>query len=248
MLNQIIGRNVIYLSRTASTNTFVKEQLASIPSGTCVIAGKQTAGRGQQQARWSSEKNRNITASIKLEPSRLEAEDQFRLNMSVSLAILDYLKEQHGITARIKWPNDILVQGHKICGILIENILSGSTIQSSVIGFGLNINQTDFGEDLPHATSLARLSGHTFDLQEELKLVLECIDTRYRQLLVVPPQVLEEQYLQNVYGFNQLVELRTGTESFHAKITGIDRWGRLKTQRPDGTSGLYDIKQVQFVL
>lgn len=248
MLNQIIGRNVIYLSRTGSTNTYIKEQQGSMPNGTCVFAGEQTAGRGQQHASWNSEKSKNITASVKLEPQRISAEDQFRLNMSVSLGILDYLREQHGIEARIKWPNDILVDGKKICGILIENILAGNQVQLSVIGFGLNLNQTDFGPELPHATSLALICGRIFDIKEELRLILECLDIRYRQLLVVPAKVLEEQYLRNVYGFNTLVELQAGEESFYAKITGVDSWGRLKTEKPDGTSGLYDIKQVQFVL
>ncbi|MGQ3014799.1 MAG: biotin--[acetyl-CoA-carboxylase] ligase [Flavobacteriales bacterium] len=248
MLNQIIGRNVIYISKTESTNSFVKEQQGSLPNGTCVFAGEQTAGRGQQHTRWNSEKSKNITASVKLVPEKMEAEQQFKLNMSVSLGILDYLQEQHGIQGRIKWPNDILVDGRKICGILIENTLSGSQVQSSVIGFGMNINQTDFGDNLPNATSLALVCGRTFDVKEELRLLLECLDIRYRQLLVVPTKVLEEQYLRNVYGFDTLVEMRAEGGSFHAKITGIDTWGRLKTEKPDGTSGLYDIKQVQFVL
>ena len=158
--------DIIWLESVDSTNEEAKRHISDIDNLSVLSALEQTAGRGQRGNTWTSAPGENLMFSIVLKFSEepdgngesacmplLPARDQFILNEIASLSVVDFLS-QHGIPARIKWPNDIYVGSKKICGILIENSLRGSEISTSIIGIGLNINQRNFNVNLPNPTSM----------------------------------------------------------------------------------------------
>ena len=161
---------LVALDETASTNQYLSQlcnQLQeSVAELTTVTAEFQTAGKGQRGNTWEAEEGKNLLFSFVLYPSFLEARRQFILSQIVSLAIKEELSRwSDEIT--IKWPNDIYWKDKKICGILIENDLSGHHIRRSIAGIGININQEVFNSDAPNPFSLKQIpgdgkgSGHT---------------------------------------------------------------------------------------
>ena len=150
--------------------------------GTVVITDKQTSGKGQRLNSWLSEPKSNLICSYILHPAFLAAKNQFSLSAAVALSVSDVVAELLvDQTVQIKWPNDVLVNGKKVAGILIENMLRGSNIDCSIVGIGLNVNQTKF-QDLPNATSLKLVSGVDYDIQEVLPELNAQLEKRYLQL------------------------------------------------------------------
>jgi BirA family biotin operon repressor/biotin-[acetyl-CoA-carboxylase] ligase len=153
-----IGQSLVFMPECHSTNDEALQlfKAGKGVEGSIVITSNQTAGRGQRTNTWESEPGKNLTFSILLTPHFLLAKDQFYLTVCISTALADYLKETFGETVKIKWPNDLIVQDKKVCGMLIENQLSGQQIQSCVVGIGLNVNQKKF--DSEKASSMKLLS------------------------------------------------------------------------------------------
>ena len=156
--------------------------------GSLVTTFNQTAGRGQMGNRWLSEPYQNLAFSIRLNPIFLQANEQFHLNKAVALAVqgvvekyLSNAPQSSPKNVSVKWANDIFIGDKKVCGILIQNNLSGSSLQSSVIGIGLNINQLVFPKDL-NATSLRLETGQLFDLFDCIEQLTKGIEQRYLQL------------------------------------------------------------------
>ena len=170
--------SIIWYNELDSTQNEVQRRGETLDNLSVVAARSQTAGRGQRGNSWLSEPGMNLTASLLIRfgeggiPS-LDVRDYFRLNVAFSLAMTGYLASR-GVPAEIKWPNDIFVHGRKICGVLIENVLAGTTVRSSVIGFGLNLNQTDF-PSLANATSVRCQTGAVSDPETELQVLAEWI-------------------------------------------------------------------------
>lgn len=239
-----MGQTLVYVPECHSTNAEAARMLHTNPAtaeGSVVITSNQTAGRGQRGNTWESEPGKNLTFSLILKPVFLLAKDQFKLNIAVSLALHDYLREQvpH---AKIKWPNDMMLGNQKTCGILIENQLAGQTIQHSVVGIGLNVNQESFA--LPTATSIAIKKGHDFILNDVLAELLQCIEARYLQLRSSID--LKEEYLHALYGAGELRKFQSGDEEFDGTITGVDASGRLEVE-VKGSKRLFDLKEIKFL-
>ncbi len=159
-----------------STNTEMAAQAAALPHGAVFVTDDQTAGRGQRGNSWEAAPNQNLTFSVLLRPRSIVPVEAFAISMLTSLSIADAL-EPHlpGRRVMIKWPNDIYVDDLKLCGILIENAFYGSTIGTSIIGIGINVNQTEFLSDAPNPVSMAKLSGATFSLPQLLEEVCQKI-------------------------------------------------------------------------
>ena len=159
----------IWLDTIDSTNSEALRRLPELESGTVLAAREQTAGRGQRGNTWFTEPGKNLTFSIVLKFGEgglppLRATEAFWLNYVISVAVADFL-QSHAIWCKVKWPNDVYVGKNKICGILIENALTGNGLAASVIGIGLNINQREFPQ-LANATSLWSLTGEEYPLEE----------------------------------------------------------------------------------
>ena len=147
---------IIKINATNSTNSFLKElaQSSSIDELTVAVASNQTSGRGQMNNSWVSEPYKNLTFSLFTPLKKIKIEHQAYLNFAVSLAIYDTLLEYDVPKLYIKWPNDIMSDNKKICGILIESTFFDFRIKNTIVGIGLNVNQEKFDESLINASSL----------------------------------------------------------------------------------------------
>ncbi len=222
--------------------------------GTVVITANQTAGRGQRGNTWLVEPGKNLTFSLFLKPSFLKVEEQFFLTIIISLAITDCLneilspfspRERVGDEARIKWPNDILVHEKKICGILIENSLSRSGIQQTIVGIGLNVNQEKFS--ISTATSISLVSGREQDLNSILNLLLENIEKRYLQLRNEKFSELKTLYLNRLFGKGENRKFLIEEKQTIGKILGVDELGRLVVELSDQVKS-FDTKKIGYIL
>ena len=158
--------DIIWLDEVKSTNEYLRRHIDTLDNLSVAAAWSQTEGRGQGQHKWHSQPGQNLTFSILIKKPDLPAARQSEISDTAAKSIVELL-ERHGIEAWIKPPNDIWVSDKKICGLLIEHSLRGDRIRWSIIGIGLNVNQTTFPEDLPNPTSMA-LEGHPAHLQDLL--------------------------------------------------------------------------------
>lgn len=158
---------IIWHKETDSTNSEARRQLSSVDNLSVIAALNQTAGRGQGDHTWSSLPGENLTFSVVLKFDRgvLLARDALLITQVTTRALRRLLASK-GIDSRIKWPNDIYVADmKKICGILIENVLTSESVTASIIGIGLDVNQTVFSPDLPNPVSMKILTGITYDIR-----------------------------------------------------------------------------------
>ena len=194
--------DIIWLQSVDSTNEEAKRHISDIDNLSVLSALEQTAGRGQRGNTWTSTPGENLMFSIVLKDPKISARDQFVLNEIASLAVVDFLS-MHGISARIKWPNDIYVGSKKICGILIENSLHGSAISSSIIGIGLNINQRNFNVNLPNPTSmvLCRAEDSPLDIHRCLEEFMDIFTSLHDRFLSSACDLspLRQRYLSSLW-------------------------------------------------
>jgi len=241
-----MGKNLVFVPECPSTNTLALQisQQSPVNEGTLVITNHQTAGKGQRGNVWETEPLKNFTFSLILKPKFLAIDKQFYLNILICLALKDYLKEKTSDILYIKWPNDILVHGKKISGVLIENQLQGNTIVNSIAGIGLNINQQQFMS--VSATSLALITGREYTLEEQLPLVLGFIESRYLQLRQGKYETLMEQYLESLFRRGEKHFFSSQGNRFEGVIQGLDELGKLRIQTAAGVRS-FGIKEVKFL-
>lgn len=241
---------LIKLDATASTNVYLKElmQEASLADFTIVIANEQLNGKGQMGSSWQSEKGKNLTFSVLKHHANLNVRDQFYLNMVVSLAIFKTLNSFKIPDIHIKWPNDILSGKNKICGILIENIFFGQKITSSVIGIGLNVNQTQFA-GLPNVSSLQLLKGKNFDLDEVLNLVVKNLEKLFIDFEKGLQESLKEAYLNVLFRKDKVSTFTNlkNNELFTGIIRNVSEEGKLIVQVEDEILKSFDLKEVKLM-
>lgn len=243
---------IVWIDTTESTNSYLKEENRIAPM-TMVCARKQTAGRGQRGNSWEAEPGKNLTFSFFFAPSGIHAARQFVISQAVALAMVDALRD-FGIEAGVKWPNDIYVSDSKIAGILIENSILGETISRSIVGIGLNVNQTVFLSDAPNPVSMASLAGHSFSLKRVAETVACALQ---RQLEAISDlssdksNSLSESYYSSLWRADgrehPFLDAASG-ETFHASVAAVEPSGHLILKRSDGRRHRYAFKEVVFVL
>ncbi|MDD4609083.1 MAG: biotin--[acetyl-CoA-carboxylase] ligase, partial [Bacteroidaceae bacterium] len=176
-------RRHIHLTETVSTNLFIQEnrEKLALKDGTVVSTDYQVAGRGQRGNSWEATSGENLLFSILLEPSFLAAKEQFYISKLIAVSIQEVLSHYlQGVT--IKWPNDIYWNQQKIAGILIEHELEGTQLTSSIIGVGLNVNQTAFHSGAPNPVSLRQIIGKKMARRTLLTRILQQVVTNYNEL------------------------------------------------------------------
>lgn len=236
-----------------STNYEANRQMDQVEDFTVFAARYQTNGRGQKGNSWESAIGENLTFSILVKPKFIKAEDQFLISQITTLGIINYLRDR-GVTASIKWPNDIYVNNRKICGILIEHYLGGDKLSASIIGIGLNLNQKKFASDAPNPTSVINETGKSMVLENELEQLVSSIEGLYNDIDVDHYEDLanktETDYLSHLYHINEfhLYEDTSTKEQFEAKITGIDRCACLLLERRNGGVKSYAFKEIRYIL
>ncbi|MFM6976020.1 MAG: biotin--[acetyl-CoA-carboxylase] ligase [Sphingobacteriaceae bacterium] len=234
----------------ASTNSYLKELLSnSAPAaeGTVILADEQFAGRGQINNSWHSEKGKNLTFSILLNPGFLAIKQQFELNKAISLAVADVLTINLGQGFKIKWPNDILFGSKKIAGILIENIIQGNRWKHAIIGIGLNVNQTHFPPELNKAISIKNILQTDCDLNQLLADLCKAVEVRYLQLKAGKLAALHQDYLNALYKFEENSAFRLNGALKNGKITGISPIGLLQVDLA-GEAREFGLKEIEFVI
>ena len=238
---------IIRFDSLESTNKYCEAlDLAQVEDFTCYWALEQTSGIGQRGNHWHSTAGENLTFSLVLHPCTLPAARQFKLTQALSLALVDFLSTfnfQRSVS--IKWPNDIYVDGKKICGTLASTRLQGNVIASAICGIGLNVNEQVFPDWIPHPTSLSLLTGQKYDLEPQLRQLLACIEKRYNDLKSgIDP---EREYLAYLLNLNVRARYIYNKEDIAATITGIDPHGRLLLTTDDGRSISCGMKEIIFL-
>lgn len=250
MQNLFIGTNVILLEAVDSTNNYARQLVRDkMPiEGTLVLADEQTEGRGQRTNSWVTEAHLNFTGSYILRPAFLAAKDQFMLSASVALAVFDLVSEiLEKETVKIKWPNDILVNGKKIAGILIENSLRGINLDNSIVGIGINVNQSHFPKGL-NATSLKAISDKDFELDEFIPILNSKLEKRYLQLRQGQHQPILSQFNQNLFAFDEEKMLTVNGNEATFRILGARPSGELQLEDVNGQNSLHQHHEIVWNL
>ncbi|RZL46442.1 MAG: biotin--[acetyl-CoA-carboxylase] ligase [Pedobacter sp.] len=245
-----VGQNLIKLLAVDSTNNFLKNLVSKsepLPEGTVIMADDQFAGRGQQENAWHAEPGKNLTFSIFLRPTFLPVNKQFLLNMAVSIAINKALITFLPNHVSVKWPNDIYYGDKKLGGVLIENSLVGTTLKTSIIGIGLNVNQQKFSAELNHkATSLHQILQEDVNLQLLLAEICSQIESLYLQLKAGRYTFLRDAYVDRLYKINKPSLYRQNGEVFEGTIKGVSDLGLLNVER-NGKIVRYNFKEIEFI-
>jgi len=185
------------------------------------VADYQTAGRGCGTNRWESERGKNLTFSMLVCPQQLPANRQFRITECVSVALCETLECYINNKVEIKWPNDIYVDGKKVCGVLVENTLSGGMVKDSIIGIGLNVNQAVFLSDAPNPVSLYQLTGQMFDREAVLHDFLRRFES------VSNRETVSIQYRNRLFLRKKQAVFKDGNGLFTAAIEDVEPDGHL---------------------
>lgn len=241
---------IIHIQETESTNSYLWQLLAEVPleEGSIVSARHQSAGRGQRGNSWESEQGKNLTFSMVLYPSSIEVHEQFILSQVVSLGIKKAL-DKYTKDISIKWPNDIYWQEKKICGILIENALSESGFQHSIIGIGLNINQKHFESDAPNPVSLTEITGQEYTLATIIEEVKDYILTFYHEAEILGNRhTIQHCYTESLFRKEDFHWYSDQEGKFEAKIKDVEPSGHLVLEDKNGTIKKYAFKEVKYLL
>lgn len=233
-----------------STNAYAMGLLAESPiEGTTILAYHQSQGKGQRGTTWEVAPGLNLTVSVIYRPTFLAVAQLFLLSKMTALAVAETVS--HFLPAAavaIKWPNDILVGRKKIAGILIETQLEGKQIAYAVIGIGLNINQPLFPPELQHkATSLYMYEGQHFSIQQVYTYLCDRLEAWYLALRRQNGEHLNRAYLQQLFGYQEEIDIQLGDAQMRALLVGVDKGGRLALAIDDELR-YFDIKEVKLLL
>lgn len=245
---------LIHLEQTESTNAELRRraQEGSLADLDALRADFQSDGRGQPGNSWESATGQNLLISVLVKGRGIEACNHFILSMAVSLAATDtvqamlpqYLHQR----LKIKWPNDIYIGDRKLGGLLIENDLEGRVISQTIVGLGLNINQTQFVSDAPNPVSLKSITGHDGSVSEAAETFRGSLRRRLEQL--THPEELRDQYrmmLLRADGERHLFRDDKG-HMFTARLADVELDGHLVLEGNNGQLLRYLFKEVSFIM
>lgn len=239
---------IIKLNAIGSTNTYLKQLLRQRPleDFTVVVTKDQFEGRGQRENSWQTEPNKNLTFSILCNSLNFEASAQFKLNMIVSVAVYEIITAFDIPKLSLKWPNDILSHNQKIGGILIENYVKNKKISNSIIGIGLNVNQTSFS-NLQKASSLKIITGQQYDLDNIMFGLINNLKERLTHWKSVEKE-LEINYESLLYRINKPSTFEDqSSNKFVAFIRGVTDSGKLILELEGNTVKHYNSKEIRML-
>jgi len=231
-----IGHKIVHYFRLDSTNAVaLRMASAGARHGTVVVAEEQTAGRGRFGRTWYSEKSTGIYVSVILRPP-LAPSAAPALTLMAGVAAQAAVERATGLVADIRWPNDLLLNGKKMCGILTEMSAEVDRLHAVVIGIGINVNHRGIPDELrPIATSLRIEGGKNYSRVQILAALLREIEQQYELLLREGNQaILGRWTAASSYARGKRVRVLTGSSEFHAVTSGIDPSGALRIRRDDG--------------
>lgn len=246
-MTRIMQNQIVRLHTVDSTNNYANGQIREIdvPEGTVFLTYEQTVGRGQMKNFWESEPGQNLTFSLVLYPDFLEIRRQFMLSKVITLGVYSALSK-YVDDLRIKWPNDIYSGNKKLGGILIENSIMYGLLKSSVIGVGLNVNQTEFRSNAPNPVSLKMLTNQHFDSECVLTELLSGMNYYYNLLCEGEYEEIDRQFVSVLYRLNEWHLFRSDDEIFEGEIIGVNEIGQLQIRETNGQIVEFHFKEVEF--
>jgi BirA family biotin operon repressor/biotin-[acetyl-CoA-carboxylase] ligase len=239
---------LIKLDAIDSTNEFLKglSHKQELENFTVVIAEKQIKGKGQMGSVWEAEEGKNLILSVFIKDPPLNINQIYNLNIAIAVAVVASLEIYNIPKLSIKWPNDIMSSNFKIGGILIENSLKTDGAISSVVGLGLNINQTNF-DNLPKASSLALICGLEFDKEQ---LLCSIIDQMKQSIDLVQQQsdYLRSKYTERLFKIGVPMPFKDNSgKNFMGIIQGVATYGKLRVLLEDNSISEYAVKEIQML-
>lgn len=229
----LIGQRILYYPSIPSTMDIARKMVTEgIGEGTVVVAGEQTEGKGRLGRRWLSPPGTSLSLSIILRPTVTLLP---QLNMVASLAVVQSVERIAAINPVIKWPNDVLISGKKVSGILIESIFEGNDLEAAIIGIGINVklDPSSFPEIAAIATSLSIESGGEISRRKMLYLLLEEFEKVYQGLRRGEP--IYERWLARLETLGKLIQVRWGDAIEEGYVDSINTDGSLVLKRRDGS-------------
>jgi BirA family biotin operon repressor/biotin-[acetyl-CoA-carboxylase] ligase len=244
--------NLVHFDEIGSTNKKMQEDVLG---GMNLInhvyyTDFQTNGRGIDTNSWHSEAKENLLFSLAIKPENLEPVHQFMLTKAISLAVVDavslYLDAEK---LTIKWPNDIYYDNSKLAGILISNTINANELELSIIGIGLNVNQSHFPKTLPNPISFNQITNKQYDTSDVLNTVLQAITDRLTQLKEIDlHHFIGFEYLRRMYRLEAWEQYRHHSEIIKARILGVNNYGQLNLESESGEMLHCDFKEVEFII
>ncbi|MEG1498151.1 MAG: biotin--[acetyl-CoA-carboxylase] ligase [Bacteroidales bacterium] len=245
-------------SRVKSTNSLAKDWLEKekkdLPFS--LYTFNQTQGRGNVNTSWHSKPKCNICLSFVCEPSFLSPSEQFLLNISLSLGVVDFLLPYLDKGLYLKWPNDVYVGEKKIAGILFENILLGNVYSKAIMGVGININEMDFPLNLPNPISLRECIGYSLSLPEAVVELHAAILNRYTKLaeeiekneLDLVFNEIKQEYISRLLYYGEKKTYLYKDKKIQAVITDVNRYGHLQLIEAESKQSLScDLKELKYL-
>lgn len=244
-----IGQPLTILPVVDSTNNYAMAQAVKggAQHGAAYFALEQTAGKGQRGRQWLTNPGENIMVSTVIRAAELPFHQQFPLSAAMALACYDFFKKYAGDETKIKWPNDIYWRDRKAAGILIENRLDTIRRQWNwaIVGMGININQTRFGEGFKNPVSLKQITGKTFDMLELTRELCASQENWWQQLRTGSMQELWSAYHEALYCAGKTVRLKKLNSVFETEICGVTESGQLHTR--DTMDRYFEVGEVEWV-
>ncbi len=236
-----------------STNNEAQRQLTAEnpPREDFVIRAEfQTDGRGQRGHTWEAQNAENLTFSYVFFPERLEVQNQFQLSEAAALSVAEFLEKNSVPEVSIKWPNDVYAGGmKKVCGMLIENTLSGHYIKSSIIGIGINVNQSLWRENLPNPVSMTNLTGKFYNLDEKFYEIVSILRRRLSELKKENFPALKAEYMKKLLGLNRTLIYSSEGKIFKGVIKDVDSHGYITIFNENtNEEKTYDFNQVNLII
>jgi len=231
LTTRFIGQNVLYYPSVTSTNDIARQQaLLKAAEGTAVIADRQTAGKGRLKREWVTPQG-NIAATIILYPAR---KNLHFLTMLASLAVLYSIEKTTGLKCRLKWPNDVLINNRKVCGILLESQASTDSVEYAIAGIGINVNMklADHPEIASIATSLADEAGREVSRTTLLQNLFVEMEKLYLRLQ--SGESLLPEWRDHLATLGKQIHVRAGDEVFAGIAESVADDGSLMLRCPDG--------------
>jgi BirA family biotin operon repressor/biotin-[acetyl-CoA-carboxylase] ligase len=242
---KVFGREIIHLSNIDSTNNFAAMLISdqNCQNGTAILADTQSYGKGQRGNSWHSEPGKNLLISFVFKPDNLSAYYQHELTWKTSICLVKTLAK-FNIEAKIKWPNDILVKGKKIAGILIENQIMGELISNSIIGIGLNVNQRYFGE--LEATSLFNEIEKEIPTELVFHELCNQMNVYFEKVSEIEVDSIKFEYDSILYQRNEVCSYEDLNGLFKGEIIGVKSNGFLQVKVSNEVRE-YGIKEIRYI-
>jgi BirA family biotin operon repressor/biotin-[acetyl-CoA-carboxylase] ligase len=233
---QSLPTSIIRFESLGSTNTEAASwAMQGSPEGLCIVADEQTAGRGRLERRWVSPKGAGLYCSVVLRP-HISQRSLPLITLMTSLAVHDALLEFCGLETDIKWPNDVLADGRKLCGILSE-VVETTLGRAVIVGIGINLNKESFSDELtPTATSVESVTGARPDRDQLLDVLLQTFSRRYEVLQGAGGEAATVRHWSKLSTFaeNQRVRVENSGQSIEGITRGLELDGALRLETDDG--------------